>query len=353
MTWFKHESSWSSHPKFQALRSLSNNRYGAAGMMFWDLVGHCSTHLTDGVFSYQTAMEILGVSNRKRALSDLLFVGLVAESSQVLSENLEESSQVSTNFVAKKGSKYVICGFHKWNRSKASVVKERKGISDRVSKHRSKSAGECNGVTNATVTPIDKSRGEERREELKKQSKKSDRAAPLSEPSSGDLDLLGEPVEKPDKNREASDRIFEHWKATLGKSRSRPTPGRMKKIGARLADGYSEAECIEAISSCARSEWHVANGHTSIDLIFRSAAKLEEFRDRPAPRTGRGVPPAWDAPEDPGVVARRAAHEAYMARELERQAARDAAKAENMAIAERRRRLEADEWKRRREVAAG
>lgn len=82
--------------------------------------------------------------------------------------------------------------------------------------------------------------------------------------------------------------VFDYWKHRLGKDRARLTPARRDKIRARLKDGTTIAEIRQAIDGCASSEFHVANGHTDLELILRSRENVEKFIGRltaPGPRS--------------------------------------------------------------------
>lgn len=72
--------------------------------------------------------------------------------------------------------------------------------------------------------------------------------------------------------------IFELWIAKLGKDpqRTKLTPTRRAKIRARLKDSSIE-EIKRAISGASKSEFHVENGHTDIELILRNRNKVEQF----------------------------------------------------------------------------
>lgn len=63
--------------------------------------------------------------------------------------------------------------------------------------------------------------------------------------------------------------------------RSRPSPGVLERglVAERLiADGCSVEDLKEAIDGCLLSEFHVSNGHTSLELIVRDRGRVEDFR---------------------------------------------------------------------------
>lgn len=82
---------------------------------------------------------------------------------------------------------------------------------------------------------------------------------------------------------EAAERIFVHWQQVMQKPSAKLTAERVKKIRARLQDGYSEESIIRAIDGCARSDFHMGRKadspqqYNDIDLICRSGSKLEWF----------------------------------------------------------------------------
>lgn len=64
----------------------------------------------------------------------------------------------------------------------------------------------------------------------------------------------------------------------------------IRKIRNRLEEGYSAEEICSAIDRNARSEFHVANGHTQLELIVRSSPKLEQWLSRDSPPKARSRP---------------------------------------------------------------
>ena len=78
--------------------------------------------------------------------------------------------------------------------------------------------------------------------------------------------------------------VFAFWKWCMGKERARFTPGRRRKIEARLRDGYTVEDIIQAICGCSGSAWHMGDNHDgtkydSLTLICREGEKLERFMD--------------------------------------------------------------------------
>jgi len=99
------------------------------------------------------------------------------------------------------------------------------------------------------------------------------------------------------------EQIFEYWKTAMKHPGSSLSPEREKHIRARLNNGFSYEQCIEAIDGCAGSPYHMGINDTStvydsIELIFRNTSKTEGFINR-AKRKARMVPSiAGKAKED-------------------------------------------------------
>lgn len=91
-----------------------------------------------------------------------------------------------------------------------------------------------------------------------------------------------------------AERIFAYWQLVMQKPTAKLTAERMKKICARLQDGYSEDTIILAINGCARSDFHMGRKtdspqqYNDIDLICRSGSKLEWFAAVPLQTGSQG-----------------------------------------------------------------
>ena len=122
----------------------------------------------------------------------------------------------------------------------------------------------------------------------------SDRAeSPILIPESLSLNpdsLNHKPETLKTKSSELNDsinKIFDYWKVTMNKNNSaKLTSARMTKIKARLNDGYTVDQIKEAISGCARSEFHMGkndNGkkYNDIELICRDGKNIEQFSEKP------------------------------------------------------------------------
>lgn len=67
------------------------------------------------------------------------------------------------------------------------------------------------------------------------------------------------------------------WQRVLS-PRGKDTQQRRRLVRARLREGYTTVELIEAIHGCASSDFHRTNGHTDLTLICRDASHVDRFR---------------------------------------------------------------------------
>ena len=97
------------------------------------------------------------------------------------------------------------------------------------------------------------------------------------------LSLIPDTLGELDKSNECLSRIFNHWVSSMNKNqRTQFTANRKKCVTARLKDGYSEQDIITAITSCAKSPYHMGQNDTGtiyddLTLICRNGEKLEGF----------------------------------------------------------------------------
>lgn len=77
--------------------------------------------------------------------------------------------------------------------------------------------------------------------------------------------------------------IFEHWKRLLSTERARLDDKRRLAIKARIKDGYSPTDLLDAISGCFLSPWHALGDNPrgtkccDITLICRDAEHIDRF----------------------------------------------------------------------------
>ncbi len=84
--------------------------------------------------------------------------------------------------------------------------------------------------------------------------------------------------------------VVDYWREKLS-PRAKVTPARMRRVRARLREGYSVEELRRAVDGCASSPFHREGHHTDLELIARSAAHVDRFialaGERPSSGAGR------------------------------------------------------------------
>lgn len=86
---------------------------------------------------------------------------------------------------------------------------------------------------------------------------------------------------------EAVRRLFAYWQTQCDHGRSKPTQDRMRKIGARLREGYTEADIRRAIDGAASAAYeNDGRRFDDISLICRNGEKLESFIARAGEKVG-------------------------------------------------------------------
>lgn len=116
-----------------------------------------------------------------------------------------------------------------------------------------------------------------------------------------DLDLDKKQKKQRDANANASRvlssqalEIFEHWKKVFSKRGDVLFSEKRKgKVLARLNQGYTIDQIKQAIDNCAKSEFHVTNHFTDLELICRDPEHMDKFIDYVPP------PPAPAKPQQP------------------------------------------------------
>ena len=69
--------------------------------------------------------------------------------------------------------------------------------------------------------------------------------------------------------------LFKKWNELSGQS-IRPLEKRLSHINARLEDGFTAEQIIEAMTFVATDDWHVKEGFNTIELVIRSTDQLEK-----------------------------------------------------------------------------
>jgi hypothetical protein len=79
--------------------------------------------------------------------------------------------------------------------------------------------------------------------------------------------------------------VFTHWVSTFRSTGKGPVPvlsdKRRSKIARAISD-YGVQTCLDAVSGCAMSDWHMGDNprgkrYDDIELILRDAAHIERF----------------------------------------------------------------------------
>ena len=112
------------------------------------------------------------------------------------------------------------------------------------------------------------------------------RTSPESdEADAGQAELSGMEVAGPKGWTSAEWQVFSAWREfrsrALAKRRGppmQPTAKRRAAIRARLREGYTADQLIEAIRGCLSNRRNVVNGYTDIELICRDQGKVEQYR---------------------------------------------------------------------------
>ena len=105
--------------------------------------------------------------------------------------------------------------------------------------------------------------------------------------------------------------VFDYWCAKRAKvlppsdRRPKATPGRLSKVSARLADGYTLEELKKAVDGCLGNKFNVDGGHLDLELICRDEKHVDQYMAL-ARKAGNGSGgchmtaadvAAWDAAE--------------------------------------------------------
>lgn len=69
--------------------------------------------------------------------------------------------------------------------------------------------------------------------------------------------------------------LFDKWLELSGQ-KVKPLEKRLAHINARLDDGFTEQQIIEAMTYVATDDWHINNGQNQIEIAIRSTAQIEK-----------------------------------------------------------------------------
>lgn len=169
----------------------------------------------------------------------------------------------------------IIVAWERWN--------ERPGRStERVQRHRNAHVTRYTPVTNGDETAAERSgnapRGEKRREEKIPPYKSPPHGVDDSPSDSTTEQTQAETTEStPATHREVFAAYVEGWRRRVGRGvEPTLTEARVRKLRARLREHDLET-LKRAAAGIWLSEWHVANGQTSFDLVVRDAGHVERF----------------------------------------------------------------------------
>lgn len=126
-------SAFTRHPKFARLSDV-------AFRSWFKLDGYCCEHLTDGVVP-KSALRELGVSPR------------------LLAELVTPPPGYETGLLEDRGDVVVIHDFFDWNDTKEAVQAARRGLRDRVRRHRASRNGSGNGSRNGNGNGVTRTVG--------------------------------------------------------------------------------------------------------------------------------------------------------------------------------------------------
>ena len=99
--------------------------------------------------------------------------------------------------------------------------------------------------------------------------------------SSSSFDFSNEEPKQEDPNPVVQ-RVFEHWRQTLGHPAAKLDRKRRQAITSALALGYTEQQLTIAIAGCASSPWHLGRNdrktrYDALTLILRDAEQIDKF----------------------------------------------------------------------------
>lgn len=97
------------------------------------------------------------------------------------------------------------------------------------------------------------------------------------------------------------DRVVMTWQQALH-PKAKPTRDRTRRVLARLRDGYTADELVEAILGCAGSQFHRDGHHTDLALICRDAPHVDRFRALYADQRRQGAGARGSSPAGPRLT---------------------------------------------------
>jgi hypothetical protein len=94
---------------------------------------------------------------------------------------------------------------------------------------------------------------------------------------------LSEPQKVPTSKASEVREVFDAWRSKLEHPSAKLDAKRHRAVEARLREGYTVAELVEAVEGCAASAWHRGQNdrgvaYDDLELICRNASKVDMFR---------------------------------------------------------------------------
>lgn len=287
MTWMKLDDRILEHPKF--IRAVRIG--GSEALHLWlGLRAWCAQALSDGLVPEDMIDEVRGPrKGRDRALDALLTVGLVerSESGWTLHDYLEWSDSREEVLAArKKAAERQKVSRHRRNcESQNTGQRESRGMSR-------SDTGVTSSVSHTSVTPS-VTRPPRARTETDTETETEDPPVAPQGGAEHESDPWGiTPPEQPDQSRAKPEpiaaiarRVFEAWKLDTGHAKAVLDAKRQRRIEARLREGFTEQDLLDALEGRHSDPWLMGTDPKSprlfdeIDTIYRDAAQVEKLRD--------------------------------------------------------------------------
>ena len=161
-----------------------------------------------------------------------------------------------------------------------------------------------------TVTPTvggSRARSEQEQEQEQEQMVSSSSPSATIDPPMLVLEPTSPPRTPKASSKTAVD-VFEHWRSAH-QPKAKQTPGRLKRINARLKDGFSPEDLIQAIDGALLDDWLMGRdpkarpeGWRDIDTILRDAAQVERLMGLQSSEAEDTCSEPIYPPDPPGTV---------------------------------------------------